>query len=52
MHKEMKIAQIVPKTCLELTANNQYHMCLAHLALADKTYGVNRIKLDTGGIRK
>lgn len=36
--KEMRIAEIVPVSCLELTANNQYHMCLAHLVKQDPTY--------------
>lgn len=38
INKEMRIAQIVPKSSLELTANNQYHMCLAHLVLEDSEY--------------
>ena len=34
----MKIAEIVPVSCLELTADNYYHMCLAHLVLEDYRY--------------
>jgi len=30
--KNLKIAEIVPTSCLEMTATHQYHMCLAHLA--------------------
>lgn len=36
--KNIKIAQIVPLKFLELTKNNQYHMCLAHLVLKSDEY--------------
>lgn len=36
--KSHKIAHIVPVSCLEKTANNQYHMCLAHLVKQSKEY--------------
>lgn len=29
--KNLKVAEIVPVSCLEETSANQYHMCLAHL---------------------
>lgn len=38
MRKSHKIAHIVPVSCLEKTANNQYHMCLAHLVKQSKEY--------------
>lgn len=34
----LKIAEIVPLKFLELTKDNQYHMCLAQLALASEEY--------------
>lgn len=34
----MKIAEIVPLKFLELTAKNDYHMCLAHLVLQSPEY--------------
>lgn len=36
--KEFRVAQIVPACCLELTKDNQYHMCLANIAARNKTY--------------
>lgn len=36
--KRQKIAHILPKKLLELTAVNQYHMSLAHLIIQDKEY--------------
>lgn len=38
MKKKMRVAEIVPVSCLEATKDNQYHMCLAHLVLQDQTY--------------
>ena len=38
MRKSKKIAHIVPVKCLEKTANNQYHMCLAHLVKESEEY--------------
>lgn len=29
--KDFKVAQIVPRSCLDLVKDNHYHMCLAHL---------------------
>lgn len=34
----LKIAEIVPLKFLELTKDNQYHMCLAHLVLKSEKY--------------
>ena len=34
--KEFKVAHIVPVSCLKMTSNNQYHMCLAHLVSNDE----------------
>lgn len=39
--KDFKLAHIVPRRCLAATADNQYHMCLAHL--------VQEERLDWGG---
>lgn len=36
--KSQKIAHIVPVECLEKTADNQYHMCLAHLVKQSDAY--------------
>lgn len=36
--KVKRVAHIVPKASLYLTANNQYHMCLAQLAKEDRVY--------------
>lgn len=36
--KSVKIAEIVPLQCIELTANNQYHMCLAQVADQSDAY--------------
>ena len=36
--KNFKVAHIVPVNCLEKTATNQYHMCLAHLVKESNEY--------------
>lgn len=36
--KNLKIAEIVPLKFLELTKDNHYHMCLAHLVLKNEEY--------------
>ena len=36
--KSFKVAHIVPISCLEETANNQYHMCLAQLVKQSNEY--------------
>ena len=36
--KNFKVAHIVPVNCLEKTATNQYHMCLAHLVKESDEY--------------
>lgn len=36
--KQMKVAEIVPVSCLKKTENNHYHMCLSHLVLQSETY--------------
>lgn len=38
MSKTFKVAHIVPVSCLEETANNQYHMCLAQLVKQSNEY--------------
>lgn len=38
IYKPFKVAQIVPVSCLELTKDNQYHMCLANIAARNTTY--------------
>ena len=38
MEKAMRIAEIIPVGCLEKTAQNQYHMCLAHLVQQNDEY--------------
>lgn len=38
MKKRPKLAHILPRDLLYLTADNQYHMCLAHLIISDKEY--------------
>lgn len=34
--KSLKIAEIVPVSCLEYIEDNQYHMCLAHLVMSEE----------------
>lgn len=38
MSKTFKVAHIVPVSCLEKTASNQYHMCLAQLVKQSNEY--------------
>lgn len=46
--KEFRVAHIVPVTHLQDTANDQYHMCLAHL-VADDRYREHFAKLSANG---
>lgn len=34
--KDFKLAQIVPRSCLQLIEKNHYHMCLAHLVYEER----------------
>lgn len=34
--KDFKVAQIVPRSCLDLIKDNHYHMCLAHLVYEER----------------
>lgn len=38
LQKQPKVAEIVPLSCLPLTVDNQYHMCLAHLVQQSDAY--------------